>query len=70
MDDLLGIFIGLIVVIAVVALIIYIITLIALAVAAIAAIAGSVWGGGWAVLNYGKSIKENLIDSNRVPATI
>jgi len=26
--------------------------------------AGILWGGGTAVLNYGRSFKENMIDSN------
>ena len=30
-----------------------------------AIVGGTFWGGGWAILNYGKSIKENMIDSNR-----
>lgn len=68
MDDGLGALIGIALVIGAVIFVVYIITLIAAAVATIAAAGGSLWGGGWAILNYGKSIKENLIDSNRAPA--
>jgi len=70
MDDFAGVIIGIIVVVAIVALIVYIIALIAMAIATVAAIGGSVWGGGWAILNYCRSIKENLIDSNRTPVTV
>lgn len=35
------------------------------AVATIAATGGALWGGGTAIVNYGKSFKENMIDSNR-----
>jgi hypothetical protein len=45
--------------------ILYIITLIATTVLTIAAAGGSIWGGGRAILNYGRSFKENMIDSNR-----
>jgi hypothetical protein len=64
-DDGSGILIGLAMFLFFVGIMIYLITLIAAAAAAIAAAGGTIWGGGWAILNYGKSIKENLIDSNR-----
>jgi len=53
-------------IIALILFILYIITLIATTVLAIAAAGGSVWGGGRAIVNYGKSFKENMIDSNRI----
>lgn len=43
----------------------YLIVMAASIIALAAGAAGSVWGGGTAVLNYGKSFKENMIDSNR-----
>ena len=67
MDDGWGSIIGMVIIIAVALFVLYIITLIAASIAMIAAAGGSLWGGGWAILNYGKSIKENLIDSNRTP---
>lgn len=53
-------------VIIAVVVIVYIMVLIATACAAIAAAVGSVWGGGTAIWNYSKSMKENLWDSNQV----
>lgn len=41
------------------------ISLIAAILAGLAAAGGVAVGGGTAVLNYGRSVKENLIDSNR-----
>jgi len=71
MDDgeAIGAIIGIVIIAVVVIFIVYIITLIAIAVATIAAAGGSIWGGGWALLNYGKSMKKNLVDSNRSSAT-
>lgn len=43
----------------------YLVIMAASLIALAAGAAGSVWGGGTAVLNYGKSFKENMIDSNR-----
>jgi hypothetical protein len=65
MDDGIGCLISAVLIIALVIFVVYVITLIAVAAATIAAAAGSAWGGGWAILNYGKSFKENMIDSNR-----
>lgn len=63
MDDWGGI-IGVILVIAVVIVVLYIIVLIASVLAVVAGGAGVLWGGGTAIVNYGKSFKENMIDSN------
>lgn len=46
-------------------LVLYLVIMAASLIALAAGAAGSVWGGGTAVLNYGKSFKENMIDSNR-----
>lgn len=50
----------------------FIVILLLYAVAVFASIAitsaiagGTLWGGGTAIANYGKSFKENMIDSNR-----
>ncbi len=59
----LGVIIG---VIVAVVIIIYIMVLIAAVFATAAAAIGSVWGGGTAIWNYSKSMKENLWDSNRL----
>ena len=42
--------------------------MIASVVAAIAGGVGFIWGGGTASVNYYKSFKENMIDSNRAAA--
>lgn len=42
--------------------------MIASVLAGIAGAGGIAWGGGTAVVNYCKSFKENMIDSNRVAA--
>ena len=57
--------IKLILFIIVVVVAIYVLTYVVTAAAAIAVVGGLAWGGGLAILNYGKSLKENLIDSNR-----
>jgi len=59
----------LIIIIAVIAVILYLLALAAMAIATVAAIGGSIWGGGWAILNYCRAIKEHLIDSNRSHVT-
>jgi len=56
--------IGIVIVLAIAAFVIYCIVIAAAALAAVAGIAGLAWGGGTALFNYGKSLKENLIDSN------
>lgn len=43
-------------------------TVIAVAIAGAASAGGVLWGGGTAILNYGSSFKENMIDSNRTAA--
>lgn len=48
--------------------VVYVIVMIASVLAAIAGGAGVLWGGGTAIVNYGKSFKENMIDSNAVAA--
>lgn len=63
MDDWGGL-IGVLLVIAVIVVVLYIFVMIASLLAMVAGGAGIVWGGGTAVLNYGKSFKENMIDSN------
>ena len=42
--------------------------MIASVLAAVAGGAGVLWGGGTAIFNYGKSFKENMIDSNVMAA--
>ncbi len=68
MDDDFGVIIGLIIGLVVIAFVIYCIVMIASVLAGIAGAGGIVWGGGTAIVNYGKSFKENMIDSNRVAA--
>lgn len=67
MDDWGGI-IALILGIAVIIFIVYVIVMIASVLAAVAGGAGVLWGGGTAIVNYSKSFKENMIDSNTVAA--
>lgn len=54
--------------IAVIIFVVYVIVMIASVLAAVAGGAGVLWGGGTAISNYGKSFKENMIDSNRAAA--
>lgn len=68
MDDDFGGIIGLIIILAIIAFVIYCIVMIASVLAAVAGAGGLAWGGGTAIFNYGKSFKENMIDSNRVAA--
>lgn len=68
MDDDFGGIIGLVIGLAIVAFVIYCIVLIASALAAVAGVGGTIWGGGTAIVNYCKSFKENMIDSNRATA--
>lgn len=68
MDDDFGGIIALFLGIAVVVFVVYCIVMIATFLAAIAGGAGVLWGGGTAIVNYGKSFKENMIDSNTVAA--
>lgn len=65
MDDDFGGIIGFVLIIAAIIFVIYIAVMIASAVAAIAGAGGTLWGGGTAAVNYYKSFKENMIDSNR-----
>ena len=69
MEDILGYVFGIglaiVAIIVIIVAIVYVISLIAAILAGLAAAGGVVVGGGTAVLNYGRSVKENLIDSNR-----
>lgn len=69
MEDILGYVFGIglaiVAIIVIIAAIVYVISLIAAILAGLAAAGGVAVGGGTAVLNYGRSVKENLIDSNR-----
>lgn len=67
MDDWGGIIVGILAIAAII-FVVYVIVMIASALAAIAGGAGVLWGGGTAIVNYGKSFKENMIDSNAVAA--
>lgn len=64
----LGTLIGFALIIGLVILVVYVAVLLAGAIAAVAGAGGVLWGGGTALINYGKSFKENIIDSNRAPA--
>ena len=67
MDDWGGL-IGIVIAIAAIIFVIYVIVMIASILAAVAGGAGVLWGGGTAIVNYGKSFKENMIDSNAAAA--
>lgn len=66
-DDFGGLFV-LLIGLAIVGFVIYCVVMIASILAGVAGIGGLAWGGGTAIINYGKSFKENMIDSNRVVA--
>lgn len=68
MDDFIGIIVGIALGIAAIAFIVYLLAMIASVLAGIAGVGGIAWGGGTAVLNYCKSFKENMVDSNKVVA--
>lgn len=67
MDDLGGVLAFIFIVMAVI-LVVYIIVLLTSVLVTVASGAGILWGGGTALANYGKSFKENMIDSNRAAA--
>lgn len=67
MDDWGGIIVGILAIAAII-FVVYVIVMIASVLAAIAGGAGVLWGGGTAIVNYGKSFKENMIDSNAAAA--
>lgn len=67
MDDWGGL-IAVVLAIAAIIFVVYVIVMIASVLAAIAGGAGVLWGGGTAIANYGKSFKENMIDSNAATA--
>jgi hypothetical protein len=68
MDEDLGGLIGIIILLGIVAVIIYCIVILAGILISVAGAGGVIWGGGTAIVNYGKSFKENMVDSNRVAA--
>ena len=68
MDDDFGSLIGILLILGVVLFIVYCIVIIASIIASLAGIGGMIWGGGTAILNYGQSFKENMIDSNLATA--
>lgn len=63
-EDGIGIIFGVFAIIVVV----YIILLVAYLLSVVGGVAGLLWGGGTAIVNYGKSFQENMIDSNAVTA--
>ncbi len=65
MDDDFGGMIGLVIALCVIGVIIYCIVIMAGILISIAGAGGLIWGGGTAIANYGRSFKENMIDSNR-----
>lgn len=67
-DSGLGGLIVLLLAIAAIAFVVYCVVMLASAIVAVAGVGGLAWGGGTALLNYGKSFKENMIDSNRKAA--
>lgn len=67
-DSGLGSLIAILLVIAAVVFVVYCVVMLASAIAAVAGVGGLAWGGGTALMNYGKSFKENMIDSNRKAA--
>lgn len=68
MDDEIGTIIGLGVALIAVVFVIYCIVILAGIFATVAGAGGAIWGGGTAIINYVKSFKENMIDSNIVSA--
>lgn len=68
MDDEIGTIIGLGIALVAIAFVIYCIVILAGILATVAGTGGAIWGGGTAIVNYVKSFKENMIDSNIVSA--
>lgn len=68
MDDEIGAFIALVIILVLIAFIVYCIVILAGILASVAGAGGAIWGGGTAIVNYVKSFKENMIDSNRATA--
>ncbi len=68
MDDEIGTIIGLGIALVAIAFVIYCIVILAGILATVASAGGAIWGGGTAIVNYVKSFKENMIDSNIVSA--
>lgn len=60
--------IGLVIGIVIIGIIVYVLVLLATIIAGVAAAGGTLYGGGYAIKNYVSSFKENVIDSNKVPA--
>ncbi len=67
-EDGIGALIGLAIMLAIIAFVIYCIVMLAGIIASVAGAGGLLWGGGTAIANYGKSFKENMVDSNRATA--
>ncbi|MBR7008194.1 MAG: hypothetical protein IKH90_06150 [Ruminococcus sp.] len=67
-EDGIGALIGFVIILAIVAFVIYCIVMLAGIIASVAGAGGLLWGGGTAIANYGKSFKENMVDSNRATA--
>ncbi|MEY8328092.1 hypothetical protein AALB81_01970 [Lachnospiraceae bacterium 48-33] len=68
MDDDFGTIIAWVLIVAAIIFVIYCIVIIAGILVSIAGIGGAVWGGGTSIVNYIRSFKENMIDSNRAVA--
>ncbi|MGN0180699.1 MAG: hypothetical protein ACI4DY_14860 [Monoglobaceae bacterium] len=68
MDDDSGGIIGFVLIIAAIALAVYCVVALASVIAVVAGAGGTLWGGSTAVVNYYKSFKENMIDSNKAAA--
>lgn len=68
LGDIIALILGIAAIIFIVYVIVYVIVMVAFVLAAVAGGAGVLWGGGTAIVNYSKSFKENMIDSNTVAA--
>lgn len=68
MDDDFGAIIGLVFILAAIAFVVYCIVILASVIVTVAGAGGVLWGGGTAIVNYCKSFKENMIDSNKAVA--
>ena len=63
-----GTLFGIVISIGLIIFVIYVIAIMASIIATAAAAGGTVWGGGTAIYNYGRSFKKNMVDSNRAIA--
>ncbi len=66
-EDVAGI-IGMLIALAIIAFVIYCIVIMIGILISIAGIGGTIWGGGTAIVNYVKSFKDNMLDSNHMAA--